>query len=327
MTGDVRVIPDALVGQVIALDEVIAIVEAAFAADAAGRHRSFPVVRERLPAPLTGIFGVKAGLAGAVLGLKAGGFFPANRPLNQPPHQSTMVLFDPETGRAVALLGANRITGLRTGAAGAVAARYLAREDARVAALIGCGAQGRMQLRALRHVRPLASVRIWDRDERAAIALARELGSEIGVPIDIAAGPEQAIGGADIVITATPGETPVVEDGWIVAGQHVTAIGSDTAGKQELATAILRRVRLVVDSLAQAETLGETQHLPRIGFEPAAVVHAELGEVVVGTKPGRDAADQITVFDATGVTFQDLVVAEAVFRRCVERGLGTSVSL
>ena len=327
MAGELRVISDELVGQVIALDEVIEIVEAALAADAAGQNRLFPVVRERLPVPLTGIFGVKAGMAGNVLGLKAGGFFPANRALSQPPHQSTMLLFDPETGRAVALVGANRITGLRTGAAGAVAAKYLARKDAGVAALIGCGAQGRMQLRALRHVRRLESARVWDRDVVAAAAVANELGAELGIQVSVATGPDAAISGADIVITATPGEAPVIEDGWIVAGQHLIAIGSDTAGKQEISTRILARSCLVVDNYAQAVTLGETQHLPRIGLNPTDIVYAELGEIVEGTKPGRESAEQITVFDATGVTFQDLVVADAVFRRCVEQGLGTTVTL
>jgi ornithine cyclodeaminase/alanine dehydrogenase-like protein (mu-crystallin family) len=238
-----------------------------------------------------------------------------------------MLLFDPESGRVTALVGANRITGMRTGAAGAVAVKHLARQDADTVALIGCGAQGTMQLRAVAKVRKLTLARVWDRDPEAASRLANALGSELPFAVEVADGPENAVRGADIVITTTPGEAPVIEDGWVAAGQHVNAIGSDTAGKQEIATRVLTRSRLVVDNRAQAATLGETQHLASIGIEPIGAISAELGEVVAGMAPGRQSATEITVFDATGVTFQDLVVADAVYRRCLERGLGTQVGL
>ena len=318
----VRIIDEATVATLIGMDDVIAIIEQAFAADARGAHHVYPVVRERLPQPRNGIFGVKSGLAGEVLGLKAGGFFPANRAAGRMPHQSTIVLFDPDSGRSRAVIGGNLITGLRTGAAGAVAARHLARPDAIHSAIIGCGAQGRMQARALARVRPLASITVWDTLADGAAAFARDLGAELGIPVQVAASIADAVAGADIVVTATPGAAPVLLADWVRPGQHITAIGADTAGKQELDPAILSRARIFVDNRAQAITIGECQFLP-----DNASIAAELGEVVAGLAPGRATAADITLFDATGVNFQDLVVAHAVLERAEAAGLGVVATL
>jgi alanine dehydrogenase len=323
----VRAISDELVGSVITLVEVIELIEGAFAADADGEHRNFPVVRERLAPAHNGIFGIKSGIAGRTLGFKAGGFWPDNRARGVLPHQSTMVLFDPDTGQPISLIGANRITGLRTGAAGAVAARHLARASSRSAAILGCGAQGRMQLRALAQVLRLDRVSVWDKFPEAATAFAAELGNELGVQIGAAADAECAVRGVDLIVTATPGEGPVLQNDWVEPGQHINAIGADTAGKQELETEILLRSSLFVDNRQQALTLGESQHLGKKVDNPDARICAELGEVILGTKLGRQRDDEITVFDATGVTFQDLVVAGEIFRRCQERGLGTVVPM
>lgn len=323
----VRAIADSLVGEVITLDEVIALIERGFAADAKGEHRNFPVVRERLAPAHNGIFGIKSGIAGTILGFKAGGFWPGNRERGVLPHQSTMVLFDPDSGQPIALISANRITGLRTGAAGAVAAKYLARPESTKAAIIGCGAQGRTQLKALARVMSLQQVCVWDKVRAAAESFAEELGAETGLAIHIVADPESAIRSADIVVTTTPGEGPVVKDDWIAPGTHVTAVGADTAGKQELESALLARSTLVVDNRQQALTLGESQHLKAISANPEALIHAELGEIVAGLRPGRSSATEITVFDATGVTFQDLVVAGAIYDRCEAGDLGQVVEL
>jgi len=322
----VRVIPDELVARIIGIDDAIALVEAAFAADARGAHQNFPVVRERLPDPFGGVFGIKSGfvVGDGILGLKAGGYWPGNRAAGLPPHQSTILLFDPASGRPAALIGANAITGLRTGAAGAVAAKYLARPDAASAGLIGCGAQGRRQLAALAKVRPLRRVRVWDRAPDAAAVLAADLGPSLGVPIELAPDAEGVVRSSDIVVTATAAGGVVVRDAWVRPGQHLTAIGADTVGKQELDPAILRRSTLVVDSRAQAARLGETQHLATDAGSTDPV-HAELGEIVAGRAPGRRGPEEITVFDATGVTFQDLVVAAEAWRRCRAAGLGQVV--
>ena len=317
-----RIIDEAAVAALVDMDDVIAIIEAAFAADARGVHHAYPVVRERLPQPRTGIFGVKSGLAGDVLGLKAGGFFPANRAIGKMPHQSTIVLFDPESGRSRAVIGGNLITGLRTGAAGAVAAKHLARPDATRAAVIGCGAQGRMQARALARVRPLTAIAVWDVVNDGAVAFARDLSAELGIPVTVAGSVEAAVADADIVVTATPGAGPVLLAPWVRPGQHITAIGADTAGKQELDPAILGRARVFVDNRVQATTIGECQFLPA-----SASIIAEVGEVVGGIAQGRSSATDVTVFDATGVNFQDLVVAAAVLERAEAAGLGVVATL
>lgn len=325
--AQVRVISDAIVGEIISLAEVVALIEGAFADDARGTNRNFGVVRERLAPAHDGIFGIKSGIAGQTLGLKAGGFWGGNRARGVPPHQSTMVLFNPDSGQAVSLIGANRVTGLRTGAAGAVAAKHLARANAETVALIGCGAQGLMQIRALAQIRKLARVSVWDRLPEASASLAETLTAELGVKIEIATHPEQAVRGAGIVITTTPGETPVLESAWVSPGQHINAIGSDTAGKREVDTSILLQSTLVVDNRAQALTLGESQHLKQLVDNPDSRIHAELGEVILETRPGRQTAEEITFFDATGVTFQDLVVAAEIHRRCEEQNLGVVVEI
>lgn len=317
-----RIIDEATVASVISLDDVIAIVEQAFARDAAGQHIVFPVVRERLPAPHTGIFGIKSGLAGDVLGLKAGGFFAANRGKGNLPHQSTIVLFDPDSGRATAVIGANLITGLRTGAAGALGAKHVARHRDRVAAIIGCGAQGRWQLRALSRVRELDRVVVWDRTPAKATAFAEAMAAELR--LDVAAVPtvEAACAEAGLLVTTTPGAGPVVMGEWIRPGHHISAIGADTAGKRELDPAILARAILVADNAAQSRTIGEGQFLPA-----GKDVFCELGQIIAGTAEARTGPEDITVFDATGVNFQDLVVAQAVLERCVDVGLGTLATL
>lgn len=318
----VRVVPDEVVARIMSLGEVIDLIERAFADDARGVHRNFGVVRERLAPAHDGIFGIKSGLAGNTLGLKAGGFWLGNRARGIPPHQSTMVLFDPDTGCPTAFVGANRITGLRTGAAGAVAARHLARDNAGRVALIGCGAQGTMQLRALALSRTLTSVQLWDANRDAAVALRDAFAAESGVPVEIGADPESMVRTAEIVVTATPASGPVVMADWAAPGQHITAVGADTAGKRELDTPLLLRSRLVVDNRQQALTLGETQHLRGLVDDPEAEIAAELGEVVAGSARGRQSDEDITIFDATGVTFQDLVVAAEIVRRAEEANEG-----
>jgi ornithine cyclodeaminase/alanine dehydrogenase-like protein (mu-crystallin family) len=168
---------------------------------------------------------------------------------------------------------------------------------------------------------------VWDKFPEAATAFAAELGNELGLQIVTKVDAERAVNGVDIIVTATPGEGPVLQNGWVQPGQHITAIGADTAGKQELDTEILLRSALFVDNRQQALTLGESQHLGKKVEDPDARIRAELGEVILGRRLGRQHDDEITVFDATGVTFQDLVVAGEIFRRCQERDLGTLVSM
>lgn len=329
---DLRILSEADAGALLDFREAIALVEAGFVEVARQRYQAFPVVRQPLASPVTGIFGVKAGYLPdqALLGLKAGGYWRENREHAISPHQSTMLLFEPETGRAVAVVAANAITGYRTGAMGALSVRHLARPHAARIGVIGCGTQGRMQIRAL-----LASghaverIAVWDHHRANAERLVADLdasGACGGVPVVVADDAKTLVRESEVVITATSGNGIVVRAEWVQPGTHIAAIGSDTAGKQEIDAALLTcdRTRVVADNRAQSATLGEVQHAgPTLDREAIP----ELGEIIAGLQPGRTDADQVTLFDATGVTFQDLVVAGHLVARAEAAGVGTVVRL
>jgi len=318
------VISDALVRECVPMSEALLLVEAAFAADARGQARTFPVMVDFLP-EYQAMFGIKSGHLGGLgessggLGLKAGGYWQGNAERGLPSHQSLMLMFDPETGTPRALVAANAITSLRTGAAGGVAARHLAREGPSTVAVIGAGDQARMQVEALRLVRPLREVRVWSPRPQRAQACAREW-SETGLNASAVSTPQQSVEGADIVVTTTPSREPLVMSEWVMAGAHINAMGSDARGKRELDQETLRRATYVTDKTKQCAVIGELQHA-LIGDSPgAASVHAELGEICAGMKPGRTSAGEVTVFDSTGCSFQDLVVAAYVIKTAEERG-------
>jgi alanine dehydrogenase len=321
--ADLLILNSETIRKHLTLADAIPLVAEAFAADARGEARNFPVVRENLE-EYTGIFGVKSGLLspGEVLGFKAGGYWRENGVrYGLPGHQSVMMLFDPATGRPVCLLDANCITEVRTGAAGAVAARCLAPAGADVAAVFGAGKQGRIQIQALAAVLPLREVRVWARRPEAAEQLAAEFASAPFTVRAVHSG-QAAVDGAAVVTTTTPSYEPVVQAAWIGAGTHINAMGADTSGKQELESGLLARAKLVVDNRQQALTMGESQH----GSGPEAI-HATLGEVLTGMKAGRERPEEITIFDSTGVTFQDLCVAGHIYRLALQHGFGQIAAL
>lgn len=311
--------------ELVSMTDAIAAVENAFAAMARGAARNFPVVRE--PAgQRDAVFGVKAGCDTTLplLGLKAGGYWPHNQQARLGNHQSATLLFDPDTGRARALVSANYLTGVRTGAASAIATKFLARADSAVLGIIGAGAQSHHQLRATAAVRPLQRVLAWGRCTEHLAALGRTA-SELGLPF-AAASVRDVAQAADVLVTVTPAQQALVEAGWVRPGTHVNAMGADTRGKQELDPRLVAAAALFVDEAAQATTIGECQHAFALGLITPASFRASLGEVVAGLKPGRRAADEITVFDGTGVALQDLVVADLAVRLAHERGMGAQVA-
>lgn len=305
------------VDALLAPEAVTHAVEEAFILHAERRGRVFPVLREDLPGG--GIFGIKAGdVADAgLLGFKAAGFWPANRARGGEPHQATVVLVDPATGRPRAIIDGNAITTLRTGAAGGLGLRRLARADSKSAVVFGTGVQARIQLRfALDLLPSLGTLAYVSRDDRpdpgfealfagrCAIAHARDRNG--------------AVAASDLVITATPGRGPLFDAGAVTPGTHLTCVGADTAGKRELPDGLIARARLVVDDGAQARAIGEMQWAP----DAAAV---ELGDILAGKVDFRRAPDDITVFDMTGLALQDLTVARLVADRATAAGLGVSV--
>jgi len=305
--------------------EAINIVERAFAEDAEGKHFIYPVIREEIH-ETEGVFGIKSGYiqSTATLGLKAGGYWNRRIARGLPGHQSTILLFDPDSGSPLCVMDGNYITEVRTAAAGAVAVKHLARKDADEVGVIGTGIQGRAQLIGLSKVVSIRRVRCFDIRKDSRLRYAddmKRMGLDV-TPVDEA---KSAVDDADVVITATPSTEAIVMDDWIKPGVHINAMGADTRGKQELEETIFKRAKIVVDNLKQCLSIGECQHAFSMGIIKEEDVYATLGEIVSGRKPGRTNELEITLFDSTGVTFQDLSTAEYVFRRAVEKGVGSVI--
>jgi ornithine cyclodeaminase len=252
------------------------------------------------------------------------GFFD-NPKLGLPSLNGMMVLLSSSTGLVEALLLDNGyLTAIRTAAAGAVAAQYLAREDAAVAAILGAGEQAALQLEALTLVRPIREARIWGRDAAKAETQASVLTARLKIAVRSEADAEAAVRGADVIVTTTPATRPILDAAWLASGQHVTAMGSDAEHKNELEPSILTKADLyVVDSLKQTRRLGELHHAIAAGVVAESAVFTELGEIVAGSKPGRASRDAITVADLTGTGVQDTAIANLARTRAGAANAGT----
>jgi ornithine cyclodeaminase len=288
------------------------VIRDAFRADGLGKT-IVPAVINLPIAAVDGEFHIKtAYIAGvAHVAVKVASGFYQNPSRGLPSGSGLMALFDASTGLASALLLDNGyLTDLRTGAAGAVAAECLARDDSETVGVIGSGVQARMQVACLSTVRPVRRVVVWSRN---AARLARYCGDigELAVEVRAAAGIEDVCRAADILVTTTPARGALVRAQWLRPGMHVTAVGSDSPGKQELDAECFRRADLVVaDRVSQCLAFGELSHAVAAGaIAPHDIV--ELGAIVAGTKEGRTRADQITIADLTGVGFQDTAIASA----------------
>jgi alanine dehydrogenase len=261
-----------------------------------------------------------------VAGIKWVNSHPGNPARGLPAVMAITILSDPDTALPLALLDATYLTYVRTAAGGGVAARKLARADSQRAGLVGCGVQARAQAEALRRVLPIREVWLYDVRRPTAEALAADLEKE-GVTPRLAGSVRECVENAEVLVTATPARHPVVEAAWVKSGTHINAIGADAPGKQEIESAIMRRAHVVVDDREQAFHSGEVNVPLSEGALRPEEVHATLGEVLVGKKPGRTSVDEITLFDSTGLAIQDLAVARLAYDRCRERRLGVSVDL
>ncbi|MFO7958124.1 MAG: ornithine cyclodeaminase family protein [Candidatus Brocadiia bacterium] len=242
---------------------------------------------------------------------------PNNRAL--PTVMATVTVFEPETGFALAVMDGTYLTAMRTGAAGGVAARHLARRDARVAGFVGAGRQAETQLAALKEVLPgLEEALFCDADRDRADALAERAASELGLKAR-ACPLEEAVRGADVLTTTTPVREPLVRREWVQPGTHVNAIGADAPGKQELECDVLLDGVVVVDNWEQASHGGEINVAVGDGLMGREDICADIGQIVAGKKEGRTSADDITVFDSTGLAIQDLACAAHAYRQLTLR--------
>jgi ornithine cyclodeaminase/alanine dehydrogenase-like protein (mu-crystallin family) len=290
--------------------------------------------------PPPAILGLHTALGGlhvkaAVLGLerpylvaKANANFPGNRSRSGlPTIQGIIAIVDGEDGRFLALMDSIEVTVTRTAAATAIAAKHLARRDAATLTVCGCGVQGRAHVRALAHVLPLRRVRLLDADPAQAHRLAAELAGVPGLEVEPVTELAAAVRTSDVCVTCTPSRTPVLTRAALAPGLFVAGVGADSHDKHEIAPEVLSTAKLVVDHLEQCAAIGDLHHALAAGAMSRDAVHAELPDLVTGRRPGRETSGEITVFDSTGVATEDAAAALLVYRRALERDVGSLLDL
>ncbi|RFC64463.1 ornithine cyclodeaminase family protein [Fulvimarina endophytica] len=317
------IVPEREIADLMTREAAFEAVEKVFAAMASGDARNFPVVREAIGHE-DALYGFKGGFdrAGLALGLKAGGYWPNNldkRGLIN--HQSTVFLFDPDTGKVRAMVGGNLLTALRTAAASSVSIKHLARDDAKVLGMIGAGHQATFQLRAALEQRKFEKVIGWNYHPDMLPNI-EKVAVEAGLPFE--AVELDRMGEADVIVSITSAFSPSLMAGHVCEGTHIACMGTDTKGKQEVEAVLLKRARVFTDEVAQSVSIGEAQHAVAEGLIAEGDI-TPIGAVINGTHPGRTSDKDITLFDGTGVGLQDLAVAAAVVDLAVEKGIAIEV--
>ncbi|GAB5437179.1 iminosuccinate reductase BhcD [Falsiruegeria mediterranea] len=317
------IVPEAAIADLMTEEASFAAVESVFAAMSRGDAVNFPVIREAI-GHADALYGFKSGFdrAGLNLGLKSGGYWPGNMDKGLTNHQSSVFLFDADTGQCRAVVGGNLLTALRTAAASAVSIHHLSRADAKVLGMIGAGHQSAFQMRAAVKHRDFEKVIGWNLHPEMLSRLA-DTAAELGLPFE-AVDLDQLGAEADVIISITSSFDPILMDAQVRPGTHIACMGTDTIGKQEVEATLLRRAQVFTDEIAQSVTLGEAQHAIKDRLIRADTI-SELGAVINGTHPGRTSADDITLFDGTGVGLQDLAVASAALELAIQRGTAIEV--
>lgn len=319
------IVPEATAQELVTRADAFAAIESVFAAMGRGDAYNFPVVREAI-GHADALYGFKSGFdrSGLILGVKAGGYWPGNAEKGLTNHQSTVFLFDPDTGRPTAAVGGNYLTAVRTAASSSISIRYLSREDSKVLGMVGAGHQAAFQLRAALEQRSFERVVGWNIEPSMLDRLAG-VAEEAGLPFE-SVELEDLCAQADVIITITSSFKPMVMRDWVKPGTHIACMGTDTKGKQEVDAALVASATTFTDEVAQAISIGECQH----AFADKLISESDIatiGAVVVGDHPGRTSAEEITLFDGTGVGLQDLAVAAAAVKRAQETGKANEVEI
>lgn len=264
-----------------------------------------------------------------IAGFKVATYHPDNpKDYDLPAIRALIVLNDPKNGTPLALMDGTYITAMRTGAAGAVGAKYLSRKDSKVAGIIGLGIQGRVQLAGLHEVRKIERVKVYDVIPAACTKFAKEMHEKLGVEIEVTESVEKAAKGVDILVTCTPSTQPYIKGEWISKRMHITVIGSDSAAKRELESNVFKRVdKLVVDFIEQAIKVGELSVPLSEGVLKRESIYAEMGEIVAGKKIGRETDAETTIFKATGLGIQDVSTAYKVYQVAIKNGIGAEITI
>jgi alanine dehydrogenase len=315
------------VAELLTIDECIIAVEQAFRLYAKGKA---------LPPKVLGIhtenggFHIKAGvleLSKTYFVAKVNANFPGNsKQYGLPTIQGVIVVCDGVNGRLLALIDSIEITIIRTGAATAVAAKYLALPDAKTITICGCGNQGRISLKALMKVRPLEKAFAYDIDEAQIQKLSKNFTHEIEVISTATNELKMALRQSQICVTCTPSRQPFIHAGDIMPGTFIAAVGADSEEKQELDPNLFTSNKIVVDLSGQAANIGELHHAIQQGKVTVENIHAEIGAIIAGTSPGRESKHEIIIFDSTGTALQDVAAAAIVYEKALSNGIGVSMN-
>ncbi len=284
------------------------------------------IVRPPGAAGIMGLMPSYSSGARAAFGLKAICVFPGNTAQGLDSHQGAVLLFSAESGEPLAVVNASAVTAVRTAAVSGVATRALAREDAGDLAVIGAGVQARAHIEAMSHVRRIRRCRVASRTVESARRLAEELNGEYAFPIEAVETIEDALRGADLIVTATSSAEPCVRREWVARGAHLNAVGACMPNARELDSATVAASSLFVDSVESATNeAGDYLLALHEGAVAPGHIRAELGQILTGARPGRTSTDEVTLFKSLGLAAEDLAAAEYLYRKCKETGAGTWV--
>jgi len=321
----VSVVSETVCQEIMTREHAFSAVENVFSAMAKNTAYNFPVIREAIGHE-DALYGFKSGFDrdGMVLGLKSGGYWPGNIQKDLTNHQSTVILFDPDTGKLKSLVGGNYLTAIRTAASSAVSIAHLARKDAKVLGMVGAGHQSTFQLRAAVEQRNFEKIVCWNFHPEQIPNLAA-VADELNIPFESVTR-EELGAQADVIITITSAFEALIDADWIKPGTHIACMGTDTKGKQEVDSNLLSKASVFTDELAQSISIGEAQHAIASGLIEESDI-TPIGEVINGSKVGRTSDDEITLFDGTGVGLQDLAVASVAAELAEAKGLATYFNL
>jgi ornithine cyclodeaminase/alanine dehydrogenase-like protein (mu-crystallin family) len=316
------------VSRLLTIEECIEVMAGALAGLARGEAHQ-PLRTAAVPPGAAGVLGLmpayKSG-SSPLFGLKAVCVFPGNSAKGLDSHQGAVLLFSGETGQLLSLMDASAITAIRTAAVSAVATRLLARQDAGILAIIGAGVQARVHLLAMKTVRKIRRATVVSRNAKSAQAFAEQMSAEAGFPIEPSSSIEQAVNGADLIVTATTAREPILKREWISAGAHLNVVGSSVRTTREVDSATMAAARLFVDRRESTlNEAGDYLFAAREGAIGPEHIEAEIGELLIGERQGRTSDDEITLFKSLGLGIEDLASAEYLYHKARSAGAGTTV--
>ncbi len=311
------------VRSLLTMDDAIAAVEKAFFEHGMNRSQMPPKPYLYFPKYEGDLRTMPAYLEGLdEAGVKIVNVHPKNRDKGLPTVMALLVLNSPKTGAPVAIMGATHLTSMRTGAAGAIAAKLLARPESRIVGMIGAGIQARTQLLGLSRLFEIERVIVSNRTIESVKAFEQDARAFLDCDYRITTNHREACD-CDILVTTTPVRSPVVKESWVKPGTHINAIGADAKGKQELESTLTKKAKVVVDDTAQAVHSGEVNVPISEGVIKTEDIYAQIGEILVSKKSGRASDQEITIFDSTGLGIQDVATGSSVYRKATKMGLGT----